>query len=190
MNAQAPLSRAPVAFSHMGVFVRDLDRMMAFYTGCLGLVVSDTDTTKLGVRYAFLTGDPREHHQLVLATGRPEDVSFNTVQQISFRAESLEALRRMRRRVLKDGAVELGPVTHGNAISAYFRDPEGNRFELFIDTPWHVPQPFHVPLDIEMTEAELWTWVEGEARKRPGFRPRVEWSAEIARKLEAARAAI
>ena len=43
----------------------------------------------------------------------------------------------------------LGPVTHGNALSVYFLDPEGNRVELLIDTPWYVPQPHRLVVDIE-----------------------------------------
>ena len=42
---------------------------------------------------AFLTGDPREHHQVVFCTGRPEQLQYNMIQQISFRAPSLAALR-------------------------------------------------------------------------------------------------
>jgi len=36
---------------------------------------------------------------------------------------------------------QIVPLTHGNAWSVYFRDPELNGVEVFIDTPWHVRQP-------------------------------------------------
>jgi len=179
---------APVAFSHVGLFVNDLDKMVAFYTGLLGFVVSDREVADNGAEFAFLTGDAREHHQLVLATGRPATVAFNPVQQISFRATSLAALRRLYGKAKAQPITELGPVSHGNAISAYFRDPEGNRFEIFIDTPWHVPQPMRIELDLAVSDAELWRLVEDHARRQPGFKPRADWQADIARKLAAANA--
>ncbi len=172
-----------VAFSHTGVFVHDLDRMVGFYTGFLGLVVSDRDVARNGQEVAFLTSDPREHHQLVLMTGRPAEVAFNTVQQISFRLDSLATLKRLYAG-LKDWPVtDLGPISHGNAISSYFRDPEGNRVEMFIDTPWHVTQPLGEALDLSLSDEEIWRWVEAQARRLPGFRPRAEWQAEMEKKL-------
>jgi hypothetical protein len=85
----------------------------------------------------------------------------------------------MHQRVEKEGVRELYPVSHGNALSVYFLDPEGNRIELFIDTPWYVEQPVRVPLDLSLPDAELWAWVERDARGRPGFKPVEEWRAEF-----------
>lgn len=178
--------RAPVSFSHVGIFVRDLDTMVAFYTGCLGLAVSDRAPTKDGGEIAFLTGDPREHHQLVLASGRPPEAAFTTVQQISFRVDSIATLRRLHARIKQENVVELGPVSHGNALSAYFRDPEGNRFEIFMDLPWHVAQPMRISVDLALPDAEIWALTEAHARQQAGFKPRAQWEAEIARKLEKA----
>jgi catechol-2,3-dioxygenase len=82
---------------------------------------------------------------------------------------------------------ELSPVSHGNALSLYFKDPEGNRIELFVDTPWYVEQPVRVPIDIRLSDAEIWAWAERDARARPGFRPVEEWRAELTRRLERSR---
>ena len=172
-----------LSFSHVGFFVHDLPKMVDFYTRILGLVVSDREVRADGSEIAFLTGDPREHHQVVFATGRPANLQYNMVQQISFRAPSLAALREMYRRLTKQPIEELGPVTHGNAISTYFRDPEGNRLEVFIDMPWHVPQPFRIPLEMNKSDEELLSFVEESIRSTPGFVSRAEWTAEIAAKL-------
>lgn len=172
-----------VAFSHVGLFVTDIERMVDFYSRILGLVVSDRETLPEGVEVAFLTGDPREHHQLVFATGRPADLAFNLIQQLSFRVASLPKLRALYEALTKEPVVNLGPIFHGNAISAYFRDPEGNRLELFLDTPWHVPQPFRVPLELGTTDDALWALVETEARQQPGFMTRAQWSEGIASQL-------
>src|SRR5687768_5288973 len=79
------MSRPALTFSHFGFFVRDLERMVDFYTRLLGFTVSDRgelDTPRGRLSFAFLTRDPREHHQIVLASGRPDDLPFNTINQI------------------------------------------------------------------------------------------------------------
>jgi catechol-2,3-dioxygenase len=175
---------APLSFSHVGLFVTDLEKMVGFYTRHLGLVVSDREKRADGSEIAFMTGDPREHHQVVFASGRPADLQYNMIQQISFRAPSLTALREVYNQLLKEPIRELGPVTHGNAISCYFRDPEGNRLEIFIDMPWHVPQPFRIPLEMGRSDEELLTFVEESVRSQPGFISRAEWSEGIAKKIQ------
>ena len=173
-----------LSFSHVGLFVTDLEKMVDFYTRHLGLVISDREKRPDGSEIAFLTGDPREHHQVVFASGRPADLQYNMIQQISFRAQSLPALREVHNELLKEPIVELGAVTHGNAISSYFRDPEGNRLEIFIDMPWHVPQPFRIPLEMGRSDDELLSFVEDSVRSQAGFVSRAEWSANMAKKLQ------
>jgi catechol-2,3-dioxygenase len=152
--------------------------MEDFYTRVLGFTVTDRGvlgTTEL----VFLSRDPKDHHQIVLASGRPADAGFNSINQISFRVQNLAALREFHGRVSMEGVKDLAPVSHGNALSVYFRDPEGNRIELFMDTPWYVEQPVRVPIDMALPDKELWAWAEADARKRPGFRPAEQWRAEI-----------
>ena len=170
------------SFSHMGMFVTDAARMEDFYTRVLGFAV--TDRGNLGpTSIVFLSRDPREHHQVILASGRPPAGGFNPINQISFRMADFAGLREMNRRLEQEGVQDLAPVSHGNALSVYFRDPEGNRLELFVDTPWYVQQPVRVPMDMKLSDAELWKWAEAEARKLPGFKPVEEWRADLSRKL-------
>jgi len=169
-----------LSFSHMGIFVADIARMEDFYTRMLGFTA--TDRGKLGsTTLVFLSRDPREHHQIVLASGRPGALPFNPINQISFRMAELAGLREMHRRLQAEGVDELAPVSHGNALSVYFRDPEGNRIELFVDTPWYVQQPLRVPMDMSLSDAELWAWAEAQARRLPGFKPVGEWRREVFR---------
>src|ERR1043166_2605261 len=176
------------SFSHMGMFVADLARMRDFYTRVLGFTVTDDgemQTPRGKVQFVFLSRNPKEHHLIVLATGKPEQLSFNPINQISFRMAQFSGLREMYRRVVDENVKELHPVSHGNALSIYFHDPEGNRIELFVDTPWYVKQPLRVPMDMRMSDAELWSGAEREASKQPGFQPVAEWSAELARRMAA-----
>jgi catechol-2,3-dioxygenase len=177
-----------LAFSHVGIYATHVERMVDFYTRVLRFVVSDRGkTTYSGVDIVFMTRDPAEHHQFVIAAGRPADLSFNTINQISFRVDSLQTLRELHGRLEREPGVKiLGPVTHGNAVSLYFQDPEGNRVECLIDTPWHVPQPYRIKVDLSQSDQEIWDKIEKDARATPGFKPMAEWKAEIRKKIELA----
>src|SRR6266571_4725093 len=93
-------------------------------------------------------------------------------------------VREMYRRLQHEPVTEISPVSHGNALSVYFRDPEGNRLELFVDTPWYVKQPLRVPMDMQLSDRELWAWAEAEARRQPGFKPVEEWRSALSRQME------
>jgi len=175
-----------LAFSHMGINVTDLPRMEDFYTRMMGFAVTDRgalETPRGTVDLVFLSRDAREHHQIVLASGRPQGAGFNPINQISFRMADFAGLREMHRRLEQEGVENLAPVSHGNALSIYFPDPEGNRIELFVDTPWYVRQPLRIPMDMKLSDAELWKWAEAEARKIPDFQPVEQWRAGLSRKL-------
>lgn len=131
----------------------------------------------------FLSRDPDEHHQIVLVSGRPERIAFNVINQISLKADSLLTLQDFYVRVKAAGVAELIPVTHGNALSVYFRDPEGNRIELYWDLPWYVSQPCRVVAPFELPANQLLAWAEEHARSLPGFRPRSEWRREMAQRM-------
>jgi catechol 2,3-dioxygenase-like lactoylglutathione lyase family enzyme len=171
-----------LTLSHVGIFVTDIQRMVDFYTRFLGFVVSDRGPRPDG-EIVFMTRDPREHHQFVMASGRPADLPFNLINQLSFRVDSLATLRALYVALKNEPVVSLGPVTHGNALSVYFHDPEKNRVELLIDTPWYVPQPYRVPYDIMLPDTELWAAIEKQVRAVPGFKTREEWAAEIEQKI-------
>jgi catechol 2,3-dioxygenase-like lactoylglutathione lyase family enzyme len=177
-----------LAFSHMGFYVRDLPLMEDFYSRVLGFTVTDRGelpTPKGKVGLVFLSRDPNEHHQIVLATGRPDNVPFNVINQISFRVPDFKALRQFNEALKGEKVTEVSPVTHGNAISVYFRDPEGNRLELFFDTPWYCEQPCRETVDFSKSDAEIMQWTEKLARSLPGFQPRETWSADLRRKMQA-----
>lgn len=170
--------------THMGIHVRDLDRMMEFYTGVLGLMVADRGPGRVpGSELVFMTADPRCHHQVVLATGRPDTAGFNPINQVSFTVGSLAELREVRDRALARGATDLRAVSHGNAWSIYFRDPEGNTLEAYLDTPFHVPQPHGEPLDLDQPDETILRDTEAACRTDPGFMPREEYMRQVAARL-------
>ena len=178
-----------LAFSHLGLFVTDLPAMTRFYKEALQFTI--TDEGDLGsVQLVFLSRDPAEHHQLVLASGRPQDMAFNPVNQVSFRVPGLQQLRRFHERLIRAGAVDVAPVTHGNSISIYCRDPEGYRLEIFMDTPWYCDQPLREPIDFSRTDDDLMAQAEAIARRFPKFMPRAQWQAQIAERMRADQASV
>ena len=176
------MTRPVASFSHFGIHVTNPAKMEEFYTRVLGLLVADRGDLPGGATLVFLSRDPDEHHQMVLVSGRPPGGGYNVVNQISFKLPTLADLQTMYARVREEGIKEFRIVTHGNAWSIYFADPEGNRVELFVDTPWHTPQPLAEPFDLEAPVEAIMAETEALCRSRPGFMSRAEWrNAQVER---------
>jgi len=161
--------------SHIGLWVTDMDKMRDFYTRLLGFNVMDQgQLPNGGLRLTFLSKNPKDHHQIVLVTGRKEGTP-STINQITFRVASIREVRAMHDLVLANKVQGVDPVDHGNAWSVYFMDPEGNRVEFFCDTPWYVAQPRREVLDFSLSDKEI----EETTRKRiagdPTTQPFGEW---------------
>lgn len=171
-----------LSFNHIGIYVRNLLEMEDFYTKNLGFFVTDRghlNTPKGEVQLTFLSRDPTTHHQIVLASGRPAENTFNPINQISLEADSLETLQEIYRKFVELKIPHIDPATHGNSISFYAPDPEGNRLELFINTPWYVSQPMKIAVDLSLPAEELIHAVEMHAQKLPGFCQRDEWESRM-----------
>ena len=176
------MPEAAPRLSHVGLYVRDVPKMIDFYTKVLGFVVSDGAEDG---RITFLSRNPSDHHQIVLVRGRTTDTETPMVQQVSFNVETLANVQKAFRKVRDAGCEGLRPTCHGNAWSVYFQDPEGNRIEMFCDTPWYVAQPCGFEIDLDKPEDELFRETEAYCRDREGFKPMEEWRAEISKKIAA-----
>jgi len=169
--------------THAGIWIWDMAKMEDFYTRILGFEVSDRGyVPRYNGNITFMSNDPKLHHQLILSEGRPEG-SPSTVNQLSFEVASLDELRQMYHRVVAEGVENLLPRNHGNAWSVYFDDPEGNNVEVYLDSPYHIPQPFGEFLDFELSDDEIVETTETLCRNTEGFRMRDEWAAERARNM-------
>ena len=176
-----------LAFSHFGMFATDPEALGDFYVRALGFTVTDQGALPSGA-LVFLSRDPKEHHQIVLCAGRPKG-SYNQVNQVSLRASCLEDLRSLRCLVeAEPGVTEVVSVSHGNSISLYFKDPEGNRVECFVDAPFYCVQPQRVAVDLAQSDGAIWAEVEKHARSQPKFMPRVEWEEQMRQKMAAQQA--
>jgi catechol 2,3-dioxygenase len=171
---------------HMGVYTFDPDTVAAFYSHWFGMVISDVGTGSTGHRVIFMTGDPREHHQIAFANGRqPEWPGMN---QISFLLETLTDLKQMAVEMHKSGVTILQQKDHGNSWSLYVADPEGNRIELYTPTPWYVSQPIWWPLDLVNESVEtIQERTRVSAQAHPSFMTREAWMAATQARIDALR---
>ena len=142
--------------AHSVLYVHDVDRMVGFYTDVLGFEV--TDRGPIGPNeIVFLSQTANHHHQVAFITGRPAPEKSNNTHHTAYRsAGTLDDLKALLGRLQADEGVSgIMPLTHGNAWSVYFQDPEHNGVEIFIDTPWHVKQPQGKPLDLTKSNEEI-----------------------------------
>ena len=174
----------------MGLSVKNIARMEDFYSRVLGFTVTDRGVAE-GMDLVFLSRDPFDHHQIVLATGRPENLPANTahpqfgpsINQISFKMGSLADLRDLKTRLEADGVANLFPANHGIAWSIYAHDPEGNNLEFFVDSEWYIKQPFLIPLDFSKSDGEILKLTKELCEKSEGYEPYGTWRARIAKRM-------
>jgi catechol-2,3-dioxygenase len=135
---------------HVGIYIRDPQLMIEFYSGFLGMSVTDRGPDD---RIVFLSANPAiEHHEFAMVQSAEHKTD---PQQISFTVASLADLRAFYAAILERGYPVEMVVNHGNAIGCYFRDPEENVVEVYWHTGKDWPQPYGDPIDLSKSEAEL-----------------------------------
>ena len=119
---------------HVQLRVADLERSKAFYRDVLGFRLAEQDPEH-GDLFMTLGED---FHTLDLAqhpspeTGRGPSRPLG-VAHIAFQVPSYEALREAYRTLLEHGVEIDRAVDHVNQRSIYFRDPDGNRLEIYYE---------------------------------------------------------
>jgi len=168
-------------FKHVGIHVMDLDTMQQFYQRWFGLVKTDGGMGPSGGG-VFLSSDPAEHHQIVFVVGR-EPNTKSILNQLSFQVKDLPTLKGYYKLAQEDGRTVTMIKSHGNSLSIYVLDPEGNQMEIYCDTPWHVSQPVSLPMDLSKSDDEIMAQVEREVRANPTFMTREAWTNKVAQQM-------
>ena len=117
---------------HIVLNVRDAAKSRDFYTRTLGLRISHEDLKQGAVFLSF----GREHHELALfqmATGKPPEASQPGLHHMAWQLGSFEELQAAYRDLKAMGVPVESTVEHNVTRSVYFRDPDGNRVELYCD---------------------------------------------------------
>jgi catechol 2,3-dioxygenase len=173
--------------SHFGIYVTDLERMVAFYTEVFDLTVTDRGVGgTFKSTLVFLSASPQQHHQLVIASGRPAEARFSTVMQLSFAVPSIDHIRQIVKKAEARGASNFRGLNHGNALSMYLHDPEGNTLEVYVDMPFYISQPHGDPLDLSQSDEALMRETEAICRRDPSFQPLEQWESAFLRKAPVA----
>lgn len=176
-----------LTLSHTTVAVRDLDAMLDFYCGVLGFTVTNRGRVGHGADMAFISQDPLEHHQMVFVSGLPpSEHQFVMADHLAFRTGTLDDLRVIRDRLAAAGIDGIIPIDHGNAWSLYFNDPEGNGLECFVDSPFHVAQPFADHLDLTADDATIQANTRAKIEGDGEFQPMAQWQAAFRTRLDGA----
>ncbi len=123
--------------NHIVLFVRDAQRVRAFYQDVLGFVVVET----MGEQAVFLRANgSNNHHDLGLFGVGPQAAPPTVGERVglyhaAWEVATIEDLARAREALLAAGALR-GESDHGNSLSLYGQDPDGNEFEVF----WMLPR--------------------------------------------------
>jgi catechol-2,3-dioxygenase len=145
--------------NHAVLFVRDLERSIAFYERAFGMKL----VTRTGPMAFFRVTDSPNHHDLgicALGTGAPafEQGTAVGLYHLAWEVAEIEDLVAARDAFMAFGTLS-GMSDHGATKSIYGTDPDGNEHEIM----WMVPR-------------ELWGEYEDSAPTR-----RLDLDGEIAR---------
>lgn len=160
--------------------------MVGFYTEVLGFLVTDRGEPIPGAgEMAFISQDPAEHHQIVMVqASEPTSPGFMMADHLAFRTGSLDDLRVLAERLAEAEVADVLPISHGNAWSLYFTDPEGNGVECFVDSPFHASQPYADSLDLSSSDAEIEASTLAKVQPLPGFSTFDSWSEALEARLD------
>ncbi|MBN9100448.1 MULTISPECIES: VOC family protein [unclassified Pseudonocardia] len=138
--------------NHAVLYVRDVDRSVAFYSDALGFRV----VAGMPGRAAFLQaeGSTNDHDLGLFAMGAgagDTQAGRTTVglYHLAWEVDTLAELRRIAG-VLREHGALAGASDHGTTKALYARDPDGIEFEV----SWLVPADL-IPSDVAMTTLPL-----------------------------------
>jgi catechol-2,3-dioxygenase len=144
--------------NHAVLYVRDVERSVAFYQRVFGFVVVDQLPGAAFLRSSF----GENHHDLGLfqvGAGAPGPERGRVgLYHLAWEVDSITDLAAARDLLVEVGAL-VGASDHGASKSLYGMDPDGNEFEVM----WAVPEEVWRALEHGTTEpldlaAELARW--------------------------------
>lgn len=126
--------RPSIRRTHLALFVKDPFATASWYEDILGMQV-----TARGERWVFLSFG-RKHHDIALIRAEPGMDGTDprgTVNMQHYGLEidgDLDTLRRLYGMLLRKGVPVVKTTDHKVGYGLYFTDPDGHRFEFFLET--------------------------------------------------------
>ena len=123
--------------NHLVLWVRDAQRSMQFYRDVLGFTIVEMPSPQA----VFLRANGSDnHHDLGRFGIGPESPGPSQGRQVglyhaAWEVQSIQDLAQARAALIASGAL-VGDSDHGNSLSLYSKDPDGNEFEVF----WMLPR--------------------------------------------------
>src|SRR4249920_4274581 len=148
--------------NHAVLYVRDVERSVAFYRDVLGLEPVHDDWRTMGAAFVRAKGSANDHDLGLFGIGQaaPGPVRGAVgLYHLAWEVDRVEDLVEARE-VLRQAGALVGQSDHGATKSLYGMDPDGNEFEIM----WLVPREQWGDLEHEATtdaldlDAELARW--------------------------------
>ena len=137
----------PQKLAHIVRRTSRFDELVRWYCTVLGAEVVHSDGM-----LAFLTYDD-EHHRIAIAgipgLETPSPMAAGT-DHVAFTYGDLGDLLQTYRRLKSAGIEPYWCINHGPTVSLYYKDPDGSRIELSVDT-----MPTHAAIDAWMRSGEF-----------------------------------
>ena len=125
--------------NHAVLFVRDVERSVAFYADVLGFRVIPMAPDGFSAAFLQAPGSTNDHDLGLFGIGEAAGASMAGratvgLYHLAWEVDTLAELERLHNKLLEAGAL-VGASDHGTTKSLYGRDPDGLEFEI----AWVVP---------------------------------------------------
>jgi catechol-2,3-dioxygenase len=123
--------------NHLVLYVRDAQRAMTFYRDVLGFSIVEMPSPQA----VFLRANGSDNHHDLGLFGIGMDAPPPTegrqvgLYHAAWEVATIQDLAHAREALAASGAL-VGESDHGNSLSLYSKDPDGNEFEVF----WMLPR--------------------------------------------------
>jgi len=118
--------------THLSLFVKDPFASAPWYEDVLGMQV-----TARGARWVFLSFGKKHHDIALIQVEDPENATRGTINLQHYGLEiegDMDELRRLYGMLLRKKIPVVKTTDHKVGYGLYFEDPDGHRFEFFLET--------------------------------------------------------
>lgn len=160
---------------HFGVATSHLERMVEWYSKVLGMVTiystSNASESEAGVsaRLTFVSNDKANHRLAIISLPELKDDADKKghmkLQHVAFEYATIDDLLNSYTRIKELRIEPVLTTDHGVSIAFYYKDPDGNTIELFVDNfgNWDRSREYmQSSPDFNRTAASIGTLVDAE----------------------------